>query len=84
VNLENGVMLADGRHVLEGEAVDNEGTKYGLRLAVLRGDNVCFYRAGKRTTGPDFPVDRTIITLRFRSEPPLQVAEIRWHSFDPF
>jgi hypothetical protein len=83
VNIDNGVMLADGRHVLEGEVVDNEGTRYGLRLAVLKGDNVCFYRAGKRNADPDFPVDRTVVTLRFRSEPPLQVGEIRWYSYDP-
>ncbi len=83
VNIENGVMLADGRHVLEGEVVDNEGTRYGLRLAMLKGDNVCFYRAGKRTAEPDFPMDRTVVTLRFRSEPPLKVGGIRWYSYDP-
>ena len=83
VNIENAVMLADGRHVLEGEVVDNEGTRYGLRLAMLKGDNVCFCRAGKRTADPDFPVDRTIVTLRFRSEPPLEVGAIRWYSCDP-
>ncbi len=83
VNIEHGVTLTDGRHVLEGEVVDNEGTRYGLRLAVLKGDNVCFYRPGKRTADPDFPVDRTIVTLRFRSEPPLEVGAIRRCSYDP-
>lgn len=83
VNLENGVVLANGRHVLEGEVVDDEGTRYGLRLAMLKGDDVCFYRAGKRAAEPDFPADRTIVTLRFRSEPPLEVGKIRWYSYDP-
>jgi hypothetical protein len=84
VDLQNGVVLVDGRHVLEGEAIDNEGSQYSLRVASLQGDIVCLYRAGERPPGPDFPAKRTIIKLRLRSTPPLQVEKIRWRSYDPF
>jgi hypothetical protein len=84
VDLQGGVVLENGqRHVLDGEAVDSEGIKYPLKPEGLRGDTVCLYRTGELPAGPDFPVSRTIIRLRLRSEPPLQVGEIRWYSYDP-
>jgi hypothetical protein len=84
VDLQGGLVLGNGqRHVLDGEAVDSEGVKYPLKAEGLRGDTVCLYRAGGLPPGPDFPADRTIIRLRLRSEPPLQVGEIRWYSYDP-
>jgi hypothetical protein len=85
LNFENGVALDNEqgqRHVLEGEAVDSEGTQYALKLAEAGGDYVCLYRAGKPISGPNFPAERTIVRLRLRSEPPLQVEDIRWHSYD--
>jgi hypothetical protein len=84
VDFEKGRLLVNGQwHALEGEAVDDEQTTYGLRVAQLGGDTVCLYRAADTPRGPDFPSDRTIARLRLRSEPPLQVGEIRWHSYDP-
>jgi hypothetical protein len=84
VDFQKGVVSVNGqRHALEGEAVDSEGTQYPLNVADRGGDTVCLYRAGEYPRGPDFPVDRTIVRLRLRSEPPLQVRNIRWHSYDP-
>jgi hypothetical protein len=83
LNFENGVALDDERgqrHMLEGEAFDKEGTKHGLTLAEAGGDHVCLYRAGDNPAGPDFRGD--LVRLRLRSEPPLQVEEIRWYSHD--
>jgi hypothetical protein len=83
VDFEKGRVLVDGQwHVLGGEAVDNEQTKYTLKVGDQGGNTTCLYRAGKPPPGPDFPGDRTIIRLRLRSEPPLQIEEIRWHSYD--
>jgi hypothetical protein len=83
VDFEQGRLLVNGQwHVLGGEAVDNEQTKYGLRVGSLGGDTVCLYRAGKPSTGPDFSPDLTIIRLRLRSDPPLEVAQVRWSSHD--
>jgi len=85
VEFERGVALDDGtsqRHEIEGEAVDSEGTRYPLQLGEAGGDHVCLYRAGESIPSPNFPADRAIATLRLRSEPPLQVAGIRWHSYD--
>jgi hypothetical protein len=83
VDFEKGRLLVNGTwHVLGGEAVDNEQTTYGLRVGSLGGDTVCLYRAGRPTSGPDFSPDSTIIRLRLRSEPPLQVAQVRWSSHD--
>lgn len=79
VNLEGFVLGNGERHVLEGEAVDSEGTKYALEAVGRRGDSVCLYRAGEFPAGPDFPAERTIVRLRLRSEPPLEVGEIRWY-----
>ena len=83
VDFENGRVLVDGQwHVLGGEAVDSEQAKYVLKVAEQGGDSVCLYRAGEPIPGPNFPSDRTLVRLRLRSEPPLQVGEIRWHSYD--
>jgi hypothetical protein len=85
LNFENGVALDNEpgqRHVLEGKAVDDAGTQYPLKLAEAGGDHVCLYRAGEPIAGPNFPADKTIVALRLRSEPPLQVGEIRWRSYD--
>jgi hypothetical protein len=85
LEFERGVALDDGkgqRHKVEGEAVDSAGTRYPLELAEAGGDHVCLYRAGEPIAGPNFSPDRTINALRLRSEPPLQVADIRWHSYD--
>jgi hypothetical protein len=83
VDFEQSRLLVNGQwHVLGGEAVDNNQTKYGLRVGSLGGDTVCLYRAGKPSSGPDFSPDLTIIRLRLRSEPSLQVAQVRWSSHD--
>jgi len=85
LNFENGVALDQEqgqRHAIEGEAIDSEGTTYSLKLAEAGGDHVCLYRAGEPIAGPNFPADRTIVRLRLRSEPPLQVGDIRWFSYD--
>jgi hypothetical protein len=85
LSLEHGVSLDDGqgqRHVLEGEAVDSEGTRYALKLAEAGGDHICLYRAGEPISGPNYPPERTIVKLRLRSDPPLQVGGIRWYSYD--
>jgi hypothetical protein len=82
-DFEKDRLLVNGQwHVLGGEAVDSEQTTYGLRVGSLGGDTVCLYRAGKPTSGPDFPPDLTIVRLRLRSEPPVQVAQVRWVSHD--
>ena len=82
VRFDDGVALSTGqRHRIEGEAVDSEGAQYPLKVEDVGGDTACLYRA-ELPRGPDFPADRTIVKLRFRSEPPLQVGEIRWYSYD--
>jgi hypothetical protein len=84
VDFEKGVVvLGNGqRHTLAGEVIDNEQTTYPLKVAE-QGRTVCLNRAERAAPEPDFPSDRTIVRVRLRSEPPLQVAEIRWHSYDP-
>jgi hypothetical protein len=84
VDFQKGLVSVNGqRHALEGKAVDGEGIEYSLEVADRGGDTVCLYRAKEYPRGPDFPVDQTIVRLRLRSEPPLQVRNIRWHSYDP-
>jgi len=83
VDLQNGVVLGDGRHVLEGEAIDSDRTTYPLTVGMRGGDMVCLNRAGDLPAGPDFPAEQTIIKLRLRSQPPLQVGKIWWLSYDP-
>lgn len=84
MDLHNGVVLAGGeRYVLEGEALDSEQTSYVLKVAMRGGDTVCLSRAGDYPPGPDFPAEQTIVRLRLRSEPPLQVGKIWWLSSDP-
>ena len=83
IDLRDGVLVDGQRHVLGGEAVDDEQTAYALKVGSLGGSTVgtvCLSRAGQRPHGPDFPED--IIKLRLRSEPPLQVAKIWWYSGD--
>lgn len=77
------VVLGNGqRHTIAGEVVDSEQTTYALRVAE-QGRAVCLNRADINPNVPDFPADITIVRVRLRSDPPLQVAEIRWHSYDP-
>jgi hypothetical protein len=83
VDLQNGVVLGDGRHVLEGEAIDSNQATYTLAVGMRGGDMVCLNRAGALPAGPDFPAEQTIIRLRLRSQPPLQVGKIWWLSYDP-
>lgn len=83
VDFEKGRLLVNGQwHVLGGEAVDNEQKKHDLRIGSLGGDTVCLYRAGEPVSGPDFDPDLTIISLRLRSDPPLQLQQVRWLSHD--
>lgn len=84
VDFEKGVVVLDNgqRHSLEGEVVDDRGTAHTLRLAE-QGRVVCLSRAAIKPNTPDFPANLTIIRVRLRSEPALQVAEVRWHSYDP-
>lgn len=84
VDFEKGVVvLGNGqRHTIAGEVVDSEQTTYPLKV-VEQGKTVCLNRAKKTDPARDFPSDGTIVRVRLRSEPPLQVAEIRWHSYDP-
>jgi len=85
IDLKDGVMLAGQRHVLGGEVIDSEQVEYTLGVGELGPTGVCLYRPpGDTSPGPDFPPNRTIIKLRLRSDPPLQVGEIRWRSYDPF
>lgn len=84
MDLNNGVILGDGqRHLLEGEATDGNQTSYDLQVGEIGGGEVCLYRAGELASGPDFPADQTIVKLRLRSTPPLQIEKIRWLSYDP-
>jgi hypothetical protein len=84
VKFEKGTVQVDGQwHVLEGEAVDHEQTSYGLALAELGGTTACLYRAADTPPGPDFPAHQTLVRLRLRSVPPLQVDKIWWISSDP-
>lgn len=79
VDFEKGRLLVNGQwHRLGGDAVDDEQTTHGLRVGSLGGDTVCFYRAGE----PGFGPARTIVRLRLRSDPPLQLAQVRWSSHD--
>jgi hypothetical protein len=84
VDFDKGVVvLGNGqRHTLAGEVVDDQQTTYPLKVA-SQGKTLCLHRAERTAPEPDFPADRTIAKVRLRSEPPLQVAEIRWHSYDP-
>jgi len=80
-DFKNVVVLDNGqRHTLEGEAVDSKGGNYALKIGDLGGRDVCLYRAGEHPPGPDFSAG--LIKLRLRSVPPLQVAAIRWYSYD--
>jgi hypothetical protein len=81
VDFKRGAALVNGQwHVLAGEAVDAEQTNYPLQVGDQGGNTTCLYRAGEHPPGPDFPGD--IVKLRLRSEPPLQLEGIRWHSYD--
>ena len=72
-------LAGDKSVTLAGEVVDDHGTVYPLTLgAITGGRHAFFYRAGDHPPGPDFPVDRTIVTLRLRSDPPVDVEEVRW------
>lgn len=83
VDFEKGRLLVDGQwHVLAGEAIDDEQATHDLRVGSLGGDTACLYRAGEPVNGPDFEPDRSIVKLRLRSAPPLQVARVRWSSHD--
>jgi hypothetical protein len=84
VDFEKGVVVLENgqRYTLAGEADDDQQKTYTLKV-VEQGRTVCMNRAELTADGPDFPTDRTIVRVRLRSEPPLRVAEIRWHSYDP-
>jgi hypothetical protein len=83
VDFEEGRLLVNGQwHTLGGEAVDDAQTNHDLRVGSLGGDTVCLYRAGAPVSGPDFDPERTIVRLRLRSDPPLQLGQIRWSSHD--
>lgn len=83
VDFEKGRLLVNGQwHVLEGEAIDDEQTTHTLRVGSLGGDTACLYRAGEPVNGPDFDADLKIVKLRLRSDPPLQVGQVRWLSHD--
>jgi hypothetical protein len=84
MDINNAIVLANGqRHVIEGEAVDSDQETYELKVGMRSGDKVCLSRAGDLPAGPDFPAEQTIIRLRLRSVPALQVGKIWWLSFDP-
>jgi hypothetical protein len=84
MDLNNGVVLANGqRHVLEGEAIDSDQETYALKVGMRGGDKVCLSRSGDLPAGPDFPAEQTIVRVRLRSDPHLQVGKIWWLSFDP-
>lgn len=83
VDFEKGQLLVSGQwHALEGEALDDSQATHGLRVGSLGGDTVCLYRAGEPVSGPDFDPRRTIVKLRLRSDPPLQLTGARWLSHD--
>jgi hypothetical protein len=83
VDFDKGRLLVNGQwHVLGGEAVDDEQTKHDLRVGSLGGHTVCLYRAGEPVSGPEFDPERTIVRLRLRSDPPLQLGQVRWSSHD--
>lgn len=74
------VVFADGKeHLLEGEALDNEGGLYRLGVGGIGGNSVCLYNTGKRPSGSHFPADRQLVELRLRSNPPLQIGKIWWY-----
>jgi hypothetical protein len=66
------------RHVVEGEAVDGAQATYPLKVRERGGRHFCL----SPPLGGDFPPDETIVSLRLRSDPPLQVEKIQWHSYD--
>ena len=80
MDLHDGLKFEDGRRVvIEAEVVDDQGTAYPLALGGIAGSvHAYFYRAGEYPPGSDYPADRTIVTLRFRSDPEIEVEEIRW------
>lgn len=80
MQLDNTLELSDGRRVvIAGELVDDQGTVYPLALGGVAAMKHAFlYRAGDYPPGPDFPVERTIVKLRLRSDASLDVDEIRW------
>jgi hypothetical protein len=83
VDFEKGVVQVNGQpHAIAGEAVDNEGTRYPLKVGDWGGDTVCLYRAERLDPDSDFPSGRRIAALRLRSQPPLQVREIRWLAYN--
>jgi hypothetical protein len=83
VDFDAGVIVLENgeRHTLSGEAIDDKEKAHSLKVAE-QGRAICLYNAESTPRGPDFLADR-IVRVRLRSEPPLQVAEIRWHSYDP-
>ncbi|MFT7288128.1 MAG: hypothetical protein ACI87W_002243 [Halieaceae bacterium] len=80
MQLQNTIELSDGRRLqIEAEVVDDQGTTYDLALGgVAATKHAFFYRAGDYPAGPDYPVDRTIVKLRLRSNASADVDEIRW------
>jgi hypothetical protein len=82
VDFEKGIVVLDNgqRYTLAGEADDDQQKTYALKVA-SQGKSVCMNRADLTSSGPDFPSD--LVKIRLRSEPPLRVAEVRWHSYDP-
>jgi hypothetical protein len=82
VDFEKGVVVLDNgqRYTLTGEADDDQQKTYVLKVA-SQSKSVCMNRTDLTSSGPDFPSD--LVRVRLRSEPPLRVAEVRWHSYDP-
>jgi hypothetical protein len=82
VDFDKGVVVLDNgqRHTLAGEADDDQQKTYGLKV-VTQSKSVCMNRADITPNVPNFPSD--LVRVRLRSEPPLRVAEVRWHSYDP-
>jgi len=80
MTLNDSLILDDGRTItVTAEVVDDQGNLYPLTLGGISGTKHAYlYRAGDYPPGPDFPVDRTIVMLRVRSDAPLEVEEIRW------
>jgi hypothetical protein len=84
VDFEKGVVVLDNgqRYTLAGEADDDQQRTYALKVGA-RSKALCMNRADLTPNVPHFPPARTIVRVRLRSDPPLRVAEIRWHSYDP-
>jgi hypothetical protein len=76
----NALLLADGREVnITAVVLDDQGARYPLSLGGIAGaQHAYLYRAGEYPPGPDFDVNRTIVKLRVKSDPPLEVEEIAW------